>query len=163
MAEMIQLPDERVLCVRDRVSPSELSAFQGRAFQAIWSALDPAHLTDPGHPYARHHLVTEEEMDVEIGVPATTDPVASSTVRAGSLPGGAALTHRHIGSHHHLGDAYAVLAAGNTNGLVPHGAPWEVYEWITFDAEPDPARWPSPDASRTLLVQPMTPPLTHDG
>ncbi len=163
MTELIQLPEQRVLYVRDRVPPADLPAFQGRALQAIWSVLDPARLTHPGHPYVRYHLVTEREMDVEVGVPVTTEAVGGGTVRVGSLPGGAALTHRHIGSHQHLGGAYAALGAGDANGLVPAGAPWEVYEWITFDAEPDPARWPSPDDWRTLLVQPMTPPPpTHD-
>lgn len=160
MPEPIQLPEQRVLYVRDTVSPGDLPVFQGRALQAIWSVLDPTQLAAPGHPYVRYHLVTDREMDVEVGVPVTTDAVADGTVRVGSLPAGAALTHRHMGSHHRLGDAYAALGAGDANGSVPAGPPWEVYEWITFDTEPDPARWPTPDDWRTLLVQPLTPPAS---
>lgn len=98
MTELIKLPEQRVLHVRDSVPSHELPAFQGRALQATWSALDAAHVIDPGHPYVRYHLVTDDEVDVEVGVPVTPDAVAIGTARVGSLPGGAALTHRHIDS-----------------------------------------------------------------
>ncbi|MEZ5087614.1 MAG: hypothetical protein R2722_15675 [Tessaracoccus sp.] len=70
MTELTQLPEQRILFVRGKVPTSELPAFQGGAFQAIWDALDPEHAVAPAQPHVRYYLVSAEEMDVEVSVSA---------------------------------------------------------------------------------------------
>lgn len=153
-AEIRQLPARRVLQMRETVEPDRLTEFQGRAFAAIWAALQAAGKTSSEHPYMRCHHETPTSMDVEVGLPVD-DAEYSGPVMIGSLPGGPALVHTHHGSHAKLGDAYAAIAAASTDGLAREGAPWEVYEWCDFQSEPNPATWPLPDDWTTLLVQPL--------
>lgn len=62
-------------------------------------------------------------MDVEVSVPVTDEATGNETVQIGSLPGGPALTYRHVGSHQSFGEAYGALAAANTDELSPKGPP----------------------------------------
>ncbi|MDF1488653.1 GyrI-like domain-containing protein [Tessaracoccus caeni] len=155
MTELIQLPEQRILFVRGKVPTSELPAFQGQAFQAIWSVLDPAQAIAPAHPHVRYYLVSADEMDVEVSVPVTDDATGNETVKIGALPGGTAVTCLHVGSHQGLGSAYGALASAETGDLSPNGPPWEVYEWIAGDKVLSSESWSRPDEWRTLLVQPL--------
>lgn len=159
--EIRQLPARRVLQVRETVDTDRLTEFQGRAFAAIWAALQAAGKTSTEHPYMRCHHEDATSMDVEVGLPIDDVEYAGS-VTAGSLPGGPALVHTHYGSHAKLGDAYAAVATASTDGLARAGAPWEVYEWCDFQSEPNPATWPLPDDWTTLLVQPLEPQAQTD-
>ncbi|OYN85367.1 dihydrofolate reductase family protein [Parenemella sanctibonifatiensis] len=153
-AEMTELPVRRVLRVREVVETERLTDFQGRAFGAIWQTLAAAGSASAEHPYLRCHQETATTMDVEVGVPVD-DVDYQGAAEVGSLPGGPALVHTHVGSHASLAEAYAVLAAADTGELVPAGAPWEVYQWCDLSTELDPTSWPMPEEWRTLLVQPL--------
>jgi effector-binding domain-containing protein len=78
-------------------------------------------------------------------------------ISSGELPGGPAITTWHIGSHDHLGNAYARLDDWlQAHGREGDGAAWEVYSWIDPTLEPNPSAWPAPSEWRTQLVQPIT-------
>ncbi|MET8862847.1 dihydrofolate reductase family protein [Nonomuraea sp. NPDC004580] len=152
------LPERRVLRMRETVPIERLTEFQGRALAAIWAALKADGRTSPEHPYMRCHHETDTTMDVEVGLPLDEPgdlEERSDPLSAGTLPGGPALVHTHYGNHATLGEAYAAVSAADTAGLVRVGPPWEVYEWCDFLTEPNPATWPQPDNWTTLLVQPL--------
>lgn len=163
---MTQIHDIRVprtLRVWDTIDPSQLPEFQGRACSLIWAALQEQGVTSPEHAYVRYHSMSESHMEVEVGLPVDDSVTAGESVTVGALHVGPALVHRHEGGHENLGEAYAILAAVDTAGLVRSGAPWEVYEWFTFEQAPNSADWPAQDQWRTLLVQPLSRTAAHDG
>jgi effector-binding domain-containing protein len=109
-----------------------------------------------GPPFVRYHTFGETETDVEVGVPVTEGASGQGTIEAAVLPGGAAITTWHLGSHDSLADAYGRLTAWlNEHRREARGAAWEVYWWIDASREADPATWPPPTEWRTELVQPI--------
>lgn len=157
MTDIQHIETRRVLVVRETIAVPQLPEFQGRAFLAIWTALQVQGATSSEHPYVRYHSISDTDMDVEVGLPVEPTIVGDDTVTVGSLHEGPALTHFHIGGHESLGQGYQALAEGDAPGLVPAGAPWEVYQWIAFERPPDPATWPPQEQWRTTLVQPLRP------
>ena len=147
---MQNLTEQNVRAVRSTVPREQLMTAQGSAMADLYAALK-AHDAEPaGPPYVRYHTFAEET-DVEIGVPVTGAELAT-----GTLPGGPAAVHTHLGGHDRLGEAYEELgAAVQASGLAAAGPGWEVYHWIDLRDEPNPAAWPAPADWRTDLVQPL--------
>ena len=114
-------------------------------------------VTPAGPPYVRYHAFGDTEADLETGIPVAQAVAGEGRTAAGELPGGAAITTWHLGSHDRLADAYGRLGSWlQANGHEADGAGWEVYCWIDPNVEPDPAAWPAPTEWRTQLVQPIT-------
>jgi effector-binding domain-containing protein len=145
-----------VLSIRKNVAVAELAQAQGESLAALWRLLHGRGLMPVGPPFVRYHTFGETETDVEVGVPVAEGVTGDTSVEAGVLPGGAAITTWHLGSHDSLADAYGRLTAWlNEHGRDAAGAAWEVYWWIDPSREPDPATWPPPTEWRTELVQPV--------
>ncbi|MEV2278661.1 GyrI-like domain-containing protein [Nocardiopsis sp. NPDC049922] len=147
--------EQTTIHLRRRIPMEQLTQFQGEALELLWRGVEQSPGRQVGHVYVRYWDVSDAEADVEIGVPvegvAPTEPLAE-----GSLPGGSHATHRHLGEHATLKDAYRTLNETAANRAVA-GPAWEVYEWIPLHTAPDPASWPAADAWSTLLVQPLEP------
>jgi effector-binding domain-containing protein len=145
-----------VLSIRRNVAVAELAQAQGKSLGALWRLLHGRGLVPVGPPFVRYHTFGETETDVEVGVPVADGVTGDAPVEAGVLPGGAAITTWHLGSHDSLADAYGRLTTWlNEHRREAGGAPWEVYWWIDASREPDPATWPPPTEWRTELVQPV--------
>jgi effector-binding domain-containing protein len=145
-----------VLSIRRNVAVAELAQAQGESLGALWRLLHGRGLVPAGPPFVRYHTFGETETDVEVGVPVADGVTGDAPVEAGVLPGGAAITTWHLGSHDSLGDAYGRLTAWlSEHRREAGGAAWEVYWWIDGSREPDPATWPPPTEWRTELVQPV--------
>jgi effector-binding domain-containing protein len=145
-----------ILSIRRTVRIAELGERHGESLRELWSAMRARGVPAAGSPFVRYHTFGETETDVEVGVPVA-DPVAGvGRVAAGELPGGAAISTWHLGSHDRLGEAYARLQTWlSEHDRTPVGAAWEVYCWIDPAAEPDPASWPPQEEWRAELVQPL--------
>jgi effector-binding domain-containing protein len=145
-----------VLSIRRTVELAHLTEAQGDSLRELWSSLDRRGVKPAGPPFVRYHTLGEKETDLEVGIPVVETSSSEGQVAAGELPGGAAVTTWHLGSHDGLGDAYARLDAWlKEHDREPDGAAWEVYTWIDPGLEPDPSGWPAPSAWRTQLIQPI--------
>jgi effector-binding domain-containing protein len=145
-----------VLSIRRNLAVAELAQAQAESLRALWRVLNGRGLVPVGPPFVRYHTFGETETDMEVGVPTAEGATGDVPVEAGMLPGGAAITTWHLGSHESLGDAYGRLTAWlNEHRREAGGAAWEVYWWIDASREPDPASWPPPSEWRTELVQPV--------
>jgi len=112
-------------------------------------------VTPAGPPFVRYHTFGETETDLETGVPVFEAAAGEGRIVPGELPGGAAISAWHLGSHDRLGEAYGRLDTRlKEHGREADGAAWEVYWWIDPGLELDPASWPAPSKWRTQLVQP---------
>jgi effector-binding domain-containing protein len=144
------------LSVRQTVELARLTDAQGESLRELWSSIDRRGVEPAGPPFVRYHAFGETETDLEVGVPVVAASSGEGQIASRELPGGAAITTWHIGSHDGLGDAYARLEAWlKEHGREGDGAAWEVYSWIDLSLEPDPSTWPAPSEWRTQLVQPL--------
>jgi effector-binding domain-containing protein len=145
-----------VLSIRRTVELAQLTEAQGESLRKLWSSIDRRGVIPAGPPFVCYHTFGETETDVEVGIPVVEASSGEGQVAAGELPGGAAVTTWHIGSHDGLGDAYARLDTWlKEHGRDRDGAAWEVYTWIDPGREPDPSAWPAPSEWRTQLIQPI--------
>jgi effector-binding domain-containing protein len=120
-----------VLSIRRRVELAHLTEAQGESLRELWSSIDRRGVKPAGAPFVRYHTFGETETDLEVGIPVVETSSSEGQVAAGELPGGAAVTTWHLGSHDGLRDAYARLYAWlKEHDREPDGAAWEVYTWI---------------------------------
>jgi effector-binding domain-containing protein len=146
-----------VLSIRQTVELARLTEAQGERLRELWSFINRQGVEPAGPPFVRYHTFGETETDLEVGIPVVDVVSGEGRIVFGELPGGAAITTWHIGSHDRLADAYARLNAWpKEHGREADGAAWEVYTWIDPRLEPDPSAWPAPSEWRTQLVQPIT-------
>jgi effector-binding domain-containing protein len=151
-----ELEPQPVLSIRRTVELAQLTEAQGESLRELWSSMHRRGVTPGGPPFVRYHTFGESETDLEVGIPVVAASSGDGQVASGELPGGAAITTWHIGSHDGLGNAYARLEAWlKDHGRTGAGAAWEVYLWIDPSLEPDPSTWPAPSEWRTQLVQPI--------
>jgi effector-binding domain-containing protein len=145
-----------VLSIRAAVRLTQLTEAQGERLRELWSFMRRRGVQPAGPPFVRYHTFGEPETDLETGVPVGAAASGEGRIARGELPGGAAITTWHAGSHDGLGAAYGRLGAWlKEHGREAGGAAWEVYWWIDPGREPDPAAWPAPAAWRTQLIQPI--------
>ena len=148
---------QQVLSIRQTVELARLTDAQGESLHELWSFSHQHGAKPTGAPFVRYHTFGETETDLEVGIAVVEAVSGEGRVAFGQLPGGAAITTWHIGSHDGLADAYARLSAWlKENGREADSAAWEVYTWIDPGVEPDPSAWPAPSEWRTQLVQPIT-------
>jgi effector-binding domain-containing protein len=102
-----------------------------------------------GMPLTIYHSMEGDGLDLECAMPIAERVAGSGRVVAGELPATLAAVTTHIGPYDGLPGAWSGLTDWiSRQGLVPAGAPWEVY--VTDPgAEPDPAMW------RTDIVFPV--------
>jgi effector-binding domain-containing protein len=100
-----------VLSIRANVRVAQLTQAQGESLQALWSFMERRGVTPAGPPYVRYHTFGETEADLETGIPVAETVAGEGRAAAGELPGGAAITTWHLGSHDGLADAYGRLGS----------------------------------------------------
>ena len=145
-----------VLSIRANVPVGQLGQAQGERLSELWCSMQVRGLAAVGPPFVRYHTFGEPETDVELGVPVREQATGEGHIKAGVLPGGAAIVTWHRGAHDSLGDAYRRLQAWlEANERDAAGPAWEVYCWIDPGLEPDSSSWPPPREWRTELVQPI--------
>jgi effector-binding domain-containing protein len=145
-----------VLSIRGNVRVAQLAQAQGQRLGGLWRLVHARGLAPVGPPFVRYHAFGETETDVELGMPVAERATGEGRVKAGALPGGAAISTWHVGAHDRLGEAYGRLSTWlEENGREAASPGWEVYWWIDPGREPDPSSWPAPTLWRTELVQPV--------
>jgi effector-binding domain-containing protein len=155
--EVQQLEPQPVLSIRETIRVADLSGSMGEWIPALLGYLQQSGVQPAGPVFVRYHTFAESETDVEIGVPVAEPSPGEGRIRAGELPGGAAISTWHLGPHDDkFRDAYARLGAWtNEHGRETSGPAWEIYYWIDPSSsdgtrgQTDPSKW------RTRLVQPV--------
>jgi effector-binding domain-containing protein len=144
------------LSIRRNVEIARLTDAQGERLTELSSFIRRRGVEPVGPPFVRYHTFGQTETDLEVGVSLTKAEPGGGHIAPGELPGGAAITTWHFGSHDRLAEAYCRLAAWlEEHRRNADGAAWEVYWWIDAAREPNPTKWPPPSVWRTQLVQPI--------
>jgi effector-binding domain-containing protein len=145
-----------VVSIRATVGVDQLGEAMDDRLRALSAYLQQRGLEPAGAPFVRYHTFGDTETDLETGIPVAEPVAGEGRIVSGGLPGGPAISTRHIGPHDRLGDAYARIHAWrNAHGREGDGPPWEVYDWIDPNQYGGPATWPDPATWRTQLIQPI--------
>lgn len=135
-AEIRELTPQPTAAVRLRAPTSELGALFDVHLPNIAERLADMGVDPAGPPYARYHDFGPDEVDVEIGIPATSplpnvrgiDEAVAGEISNSELPGGRVAVTVHRGPYEGLHGTYERLQAWMTEqGHALGGAPWESY------------------------------------
>lgn len=124
------LEAQPMVSIRTRTSLAELAGVMGRAYGELYGYLGELGVRPAGPPLVLYHdpEFKEDDLDVEIGVPASERVPSRGSVITGELPAGTVAYTMHPGPYGEIGAAYrAVLAWMQTRGHESAGPPREVY------------------------------------
>lgn len=142
------LPAQPAAVIRDKLMAGEMSVWLPQAYGELFDYLSRIDEAPAGPPYARFRFLSEDEVEVEAGVPVDTAVEAEGRVEAGELPAGPVATTLHTGRYEALDLAYVALHTWLAErGFEPLGSHWECY-LTDPQAQPDPEHW------QTIVVQP---------
>lgn len=122
-----EIDAQRVATIRKRVPMTAVGQAMGEGFGEVARAVETIGAEIDGLPFAIHHSVSPEEVDVEIGFPVIGD-VEVGRVHTGTLDGGLVACTVHMGPYEEVGSAYeAVSGWVQLHGKRVIGSPREVY------------------------------------
>jgi effector-binding domain-containing protein len=94
-----------------------------------------------GSGFVRYYQISDEQLDMEMGVLLSQPVAETDSIQVGELPGGLVAMARHIGPYNNLGKVYTAMQTWiEEQGYAIAGAPWEIY-WTDPQEEPDSGRW----------------------
>jgi effector-binding domain-containing protein len=122
-----EIEPQRVATIRVRVPMTAIGRAMGEGFGEVAQAVETAGAEIDGMPFAIHHNMTPDEVDVELGFPVIGD-VDLGRVHTATLDGGLAACTVHMGPYEEVGSAYeAVSGWVQLHGKRVIGPPREVY------------------------------------
>lgn len=121
----------------------------GRIYHQVFRYLAGTDIRPTGAPFAWYHRMSEDEIDMEAGVPVDKPIDGDDQVKPSSLPGGSVAVVWYSGPYgDEMAPAYEAIEQWiSNNGFESVDGPWEVY-WT------DPAET-SPEDYRTEIVWPI--------
>ena len=136
-----EIPAQTILGIRTTAKMSELSEIMGPLFGEVMGHIQRNGQHPAGMPFAIYYGMDGGKVDVECGIPVASPIESEGRISAGELPSGMVATVTHMGPYEGLRETWAALTEWmSSQGLVPAGAPWEVY--VTDPgAEPDSSKW----------------------
>ena len=149
--ELIDLAPQPVASIVVPDIPSEAvgAALHG-TLPDVFSHLQANGVAMVGAPFVRYHPAASgaaERFNIEAGIPVGGPFPETDRIRAGTLPGGPAITTLHVGSYDGLPGAFDSLMAWRAEHGRDAAAHWEIYE-------DDPSTTPAEEL-RTRLVAPL--------
>ena len=131
----------RIVGIRVTAKMSELGGMMGPLYGEVMGHIQRNGQEPAGMPLAVYYGMDGDEVDVECGIPVAPSMAGEGRIKAGELPAGTVATVTHTGPYEGLRETWAAMTEWmSSQGLVPAGAPWEVY--VTDPgAEPDPSKW----------------------
>jgi len=147
--EVVDRQPQPVASIRVRCKSSEISKTLAVLLPEVMGQITATGGKIAGPPFSRYHGFTDQEVDLEAGMPVAKAITEKGRVKNGELPGGKVATAWHIGPYEQLSGAHTVLAKWVAErGLKAGSGPWEVY-WTDPGMVPDPQKW------RTQLFLPI--------
>lgn len=126
--ETRELTPQRIASIRTKTTQAELSETLGQILPEVLNSIQSQSVSPAGPPIALYHLFSEQEIDVEGGLPVGKEFNPQGRVGVGELPGGKAAVATHIGPYEKLPEAYdAIQKWIADSGRQIAGEPWEVY------------------------------------
>lgn len=127
--------------IRKTVSFIEINREMSSMYGTISHFLDQNDIAVVGIPFALYHLMNEEEIDLECGMPISGGFEENTTVKTGTLPALTCACIDFYGDYSNLEDGHKVLQEWvETHGFNLVSAPMEFY--LTDPSqEPDPEKW----------------------
>lgn len=133
---IVELPERQAAVVRIEGTAAELPALMGEAFALTSRAIQASGAEFSGEPFARYHSFGAR-ISADAGFPFRGTLQQTERVSVTTLPGGRAVTTRHVGPYDDLEVAWdRGQAFIGEHGLLQSGTPWECY--LTGPDEPGP-------------------------
>ncbi len=123
-----QLKAQPTMSTRFTTAPADIAAAYGEAFGAVYSYVMPNGGDVTGPPFGRYHKMTDDEFEIEAGLPVAKTLPGNDDVKPGELPAGPAATLLYVGPYESLGAAHNALTDwARTHDKKPAGTVWECY------------------------------------
>jgi len=133
---IVELPERQAAVIRIEGTTADLPALMGEAFELTSKAIEASGAEFAGEPFARYDALGER-ISAEAGFPYRGTLRQTERVYKSTLPGGRAVTTRHVGPYENLDVAWDRGQAWiREQGLTMTGTPWECY--LTDPSEPGP-------------------------
>jgi len=151
--EYIVLIDElekfNYVSIREKVSFIEISLKMGEMYGEISTYINNMGAEMKGMPYARYHLMTEEEIDLECGIPTNILVGDEGDFLTGTFPNTKCATVDYYGDYQQLEEGHTAIQKWiEKRGFEIVDAPLEIY--IT-----DPGSDPNPENWLTRIYYPV--------
>lgn len=117
------------ITMRVKTTVNSVSEDLGRIYGQIFSYLQETGTQPAGVPFAWYHDMSENEIDLEAGVPVAQPMSGNDQVKPSTLPGGPVAVVWYIGPYGEgMGAAHETISQWmGPNGYEPGAGPWEVY------------------------------------
>jgi effector-binding domain-containing protein len=137
--EVKDVPDQRVLVIRERARQEALSDVIPAAIREVHLHMKALGATFAGPPFIVCPYADEEGfVDLEIGWPVSDELSGGGRIESSVLPGSTMLTYVHRGHYQELDRSYRALMTVIERGeLTVTGAPREIYATDPEEAPPE--------------------------
>jgi effector-binding domain-containing protein len=139
--EVKDLEERLVATVRVKTTPDRIGETFREVMPEVSAQLAAAAVQPPNPMFAIYHSYSQDEVDMELGLPLPGPIPTEGRVVGHELPATLAAVTWHHGSYDTIGEAFrAVEAWIEQEGKERAGPPFEVY-WTGPEDDPDPAAW----------------------
>ncbi len=126
--ELIERQAQPVLSIRTRTTDKDLPQLVGQSYGAIAQYLGGMGQQPTGAPFAAYYNLDMQNLDVELGFPATTGLPGKGNIRAGEIPAGKVASVLYVGPYEGMKAAYDALAQWvKAHGYEATGVSYEIY------------------------------------
>ncbi len=139
--QVIERQAQPVASIRIKVKANAIGDQLGILLPEVMAHLTATGARMAGAPFSRYHTFTDDEIDLEAGIPVQLPITEKGRVKNSELPAGRTVTCWHVGPYDKLGAAHAGLQAHLAEKkLKTRGGVWELY-WTDPGMVPDPTKW----------------------
>ena len=126
--EVKEQPTQPTLSIRTRTSVQDLAQVLGKAYDAIAQYLAELGEQPVGPPFAAYYNMDMQNLDVEIGFPASKRLPGKGEIKASEIPAGKVATCLYTGPYSEIEPAYNALSQWiKDNGYEATGVAYEMY------------------------------------
>jgi len=144
-----ELPGFHYVSIREKVPYIEISLKMGEMYGEISTYINNTGAEKDGMPYSVYHLMSEDEIDLECGIPTNVIVEGQGDFLTGTFPNTKCATVDFYGDYRRLEEGHAAVQQWiEQRGFTLVGAPMEVY--LT-----DPGQDPNPENWLTRIYYPV--------
>ena len=126
--------------IQETVPHIDISLRMGEMYGNIGVFLAKNEAEMAGMPYSRYHLMKEDEIDLECGIPTIELVESSNEILTGIFPKTRCVTVDYYGDYQNLQEGHTAQQWMEKRGIELAGPPMEFY-LTDPGAEPDPTKW----------------------